>query len=69
MDKQTLVRDMKSYVGGGAFITPTQTAKYMRLSPSRMRDLLEALDHIKTGKARQYFIPDVAQRILERSTM
>lgn len=67
MDKQTLIRDMKSFVGGGAFITPTQTAKYMRLSPGRMPELLQSLDFIKTGKARQYFIPDVAGRIIENS--
>lgn len=66
MDKETLVRDMKFYVGGGAFITPTQTAKYMRLSLGRMPELLRDLEYYKTGRARQYFIPDVAARIIER---
>ena len=69
MDKQTLVRDMKTFVGGGAFITPTQIAKYMRLSPSRMPELLEALEYIKTGRGRQYFIPDVVARILYEAEM
>ena len=69
MDKQTLSRDMKTFVGGGAFITQTQTAKYMRLSPGRMPDLLRGLEFFKTGKARQYFIPDVAGRIIERCQM
>lgn len=69
MDKQTLTRDMKSFVGGGAFITPTQTAKYMRLSPGRMPELLQDLEFVKTGKAKQYFIPDVAGRIFEKSQM
>jgi hypothetical protein len=52
MDKQALIRDMKSYVGGGVFITPTQTAKYMRLSPGRMPELLEGLEYYKTRKAK-----------------
>ncbi len=69
MDKQTITRDMKTFVGGGAFITPTQIAKYMRLSPSRMPELLRDLEHIKTKKARQYFIPDVAGRIMENIRM
>lgn len=69
MDKQALIKDIKAYVGGGAFITPTQTAKYMRLSPGRMPDLLERLEYFKTGKAKQYFIPDVATRIIELCQM
>ncbi|MEL7655887.1 MAG: hypothetical protein AAGU75_08265 [Bacillota bacterium] len=69
MDKQSLTRDMKTFVGGGAFITPTQTAKYMRLSPGRMPELLQNLEFVKTGKAKQYFIPDVAGRIIEQSQM
>lgn len=69
MDKQALTKDIKAYVGGGAFITPTQTAKYMRLSVSRMPDLLEGLEHIKTGRGKQYFIPDVVGRILEKAEM
>ena len=69
MDKQTLTRDMKTYVGGGAFITMTQTARYMRLSVDRMPDMFQGLEFIKTGKAKQYFIPDVAGRIVERSQM
>ncbi len=69
MDKQALIRDIKAHVGGGAFITPTQTAKYMRLSTSRMPELLEGLEHIKTGRGRQYFIPDVVARILDKTEM
>ena len=69
MDKQTLTRDMKAFVGGGSFITPTQTAKYMRLSPGRMPDMLTGLEFFKTKKARQYFIPDVAGRIIEHVHM
>lgn len=66
MDKQTMVRDMKSYVGGGAFITSTQVARYMRLSTDRMPDMLKDLEFLRTGRAKQYFIPDVAGRIMER---
>ncbi|MDF2656367.1 MAG: hypothetical protein K0R19_2841 [Bacillota bacterium] len=69
MDKQSLTRDMKAFVGGGAFITPTQTAKYMRLSPGRMPEFLQGLEFIKTGKAKQYHILDVAGRIVEKSQM
>jgi hypothetical protein len=30
MDKQTLVRDLKSHVGGAAFINQSQLAKYLK---------------------------------------
>jgi hypothetical protein len=66
MDRQTLIRDMKTYVGGGAFITSTQVARYMRLSTDRMPEMLKELEHYRTGRAKQYFIPDVASRIQDR---
>jgi hypothetical protein len=67
MDKRSLVSDMKTFVGGGAFITPAQTAKYLRLSPGRMPQMLQGLEHIETKRGRQYFIGDVASRVMEVS--
>lgn len=66
MDRQTLIRDMKSYVGGGAFITSTQIARYVRVSTDRMPEMLKGLEFYRTGRAKQYFIPDVASRIQDR---
>lgn len=65
MDKQTLVRDLKSYVGGAAFINQSQLAKYLRRSREAIPDLLQGLDYLQTGREKKYFIPDIASRILD----
>ena len=65
MEKQTLVRDMKSHVGGAAFINHSQLAKYMKRSREAMPNLLYGLDYLETGREKKYFIPDVAARIME----
>ena len=65
MDKQTLIRDIKQYVGGGGFINTSQLAKYNRCSRDRIPELVEGLDVIKTGRERKYFIPDIAAKLLD----
>ncbi|MDD4591704.1 MAG: hypothetical protein PHG06_14935 [Parabacteroides sp.] len=65
MDKQTLVRDLKSHVGGAAFINQTQMAKYLKRSREAIPGLLKGLDYLETGREKKYFIPDIAARLLE----
>lgn len=67
MDKQTLTRDIKSFVGGGGFINKSQLAKYMKQSHHAIPSLIEGLDRIPGTKSDRYFIPDVAERILEKA--
>lgn len=64
MDKKTLVRSMEKHTGC-AFINPTQLAKYLRRSRTAMPDLLSGMDYLATGRERKYFIPDVAERLME----
>ena len=65
MNKRDLVNDMKSLVDNSGFINSVQLAKYLRKSRGAMPDILEGLDYIASGRERKYFIPDVAERILE----
>ena len=67
MDKQTLTRDMKSFVGGAGFINKSQLAKYMKKSRCAIPALIDGLDKVPDGKSDRYFIPDVAERILEKA--
>ena len=67
MDKQSLIRDMKSFVGGAGFINKSQLAKYMKQSHHAIPALVEGLDRVPGEKADRYFIPDVAERILEKA--
>ena len=65
MDKQTLVRDMKQHIGGAAFINHSQLAKYLKRSRQAMPEILCGLDFLETGREKRYFIPDVAQRLID----
>ena len=65
MNKRDLVNDIKNHVDKSGFINSVQLAKYLRKSRGAMPDILEGLDYIPSGKEKKYFIPDVAERILE----
>lgn len=66
MDKQTVVREMKSFAGGSCFITATRFAKFIGKEKKFAYSILRGLDRIPGEKSgTKYFIPDVAQRIME----
>ena len=65
MTKQELIRDIKQEVG--SFPTISQIAKYMRLGRDTVRSEITAgLDYVEHGRSKQYFVNDIAERILER---
>ena len=63
MDKQTIIRNMERQFGRRGCITKTEFAEYMGISRHHLGDWLDGLDKIN-GK--YYFIPDVAQRLMDR---
>lgn len=66
MDKQSLIRDMKSYCNS-SFITKRKLANYMGIKDcNHVNEYLRDLERIN-GK--YYFIPDVAARLKERCTV
>ena len=67
MKRIDLIRDLKEYTGSGV-ISKTKLCGYLQKSrnDNDMVDrFLEGLDYIPDGRGRKYFIPDVADRILE----
>lgn len=68
MDKKTLTNEMKEHVKTGCFINMTELASFTGKSRNRLADILQGLDCLETKKEKKYFIPDVAQRILDRRT-
>lgn len=69
MTKRDLIRDMQTETGT-SFPNITQLAKYMGMSRDRVRgELVDGLDYIGSGKAKQYFVADVAERILQQRSM
>lgn len=66
MDKQTIERDMKKFVGGGSFITATKLARFLQKRDTFAYSLVNGLEKIPAEKKGTiYYIPDVAQRIME----
>ena len=66
MDKQLVEREMKTFVGGGSFITATKLARFLQKRDTFAYSLVNGLEKIPAkNKGTIYFIPDVAQRIME----
>ena len=66
MDKQTVIRAMKSYGGGAMFITRQKLTEFLgRKNPQSVDRYLSGLDRIDG----MYFIPDVASRLLAERTV
>lgn len=63
MEKKILIRSLRETSGGSDFITERKMRTYFGLGQNKTRDFLAGLEKVE-GK---YFIPDVAERILERS--
>jgi len=69
MDKKALTKSMEEAVKGAAFINQSQLAKYLRRSRTVMPEMLSGLDFLETKREKRYFIPDVAQRLMEQKKM
>lgn len=78
MTKQELVRDMKQFVKEesearsnkkkcpSSFMTKSAICRYWGRAESKVNELLKGLECESSGKYPKYFIPDVAERIMER---
>ena len=66
MDKQTLIRDMKSRYG--SFMSVNDTAEFVGKHRNTVRELLYGLPYLY-GRPKRYAITDVADRIMERMTI
>ena len=67
MNKQELVRDMKKEVG--SFPNVSEIARYMGKSRDYVRGLVYGLEYLPDGRAKKYFVMDVADRILQQRTV
>lgn len=68
MDKQTVAREMKSYVNGSSYITVPKLARHLGKRKEYAYEIVNGLDKIPGAeRGTMYFIPDVAERIIERS--
>jgi hypothetical protein len=66
MDKQALIKSMKEYTKGTPFINTSEIARFLRRSRDALPELVGGLDYLQTGREKKYFIPDVAERIMNQ---
>ena len=69
MNRQELIRDIKKETGS-SFPNTSQIASYMGVSRDTVRaEIVSGLECLVSGRSRQYFVNDVADRILARRTV
>jgi hypothetical protein len=64
MNKQEIMRDMKKDYG--PFMTITDIAHYLRQGRDSARTLVSGLEYFNAGRAKKYFVGDVADRIMKK---
>lgn len=70
MNKSEVLRDMRDYLGIGAFVTKTQLARYLKTSRHANSDIakfIEGISYMPDGRGKNYFAADIAGRIVELS--
>lgn len=68
MEKKEIKRALQSHVGGAMIMSCSQLETFLGIGHAKAVDLLKGLDILELGNGRRYFIPDVAERIMERRT-
>lgn len=63
MKKWDVVGDMRAAIG--AFPNISQIAEYLHWSRDKVRNLVNGLDYVQTGRSKQYFVVDVVNRLME----
>lgn len=67
MDRQQLTKDLQSFSGNPCFINKSQLRKFTGKGKMACTNLLEGLDFEEVGNRKNYFIKDVANKMLEKT--
>lgn len=70
MNSREVLRDMREYLGIGAFVTKTQLSKYLKTGRHELGGIekyIDGISYMPDGRGKNYFASDVAKRIVELS--
>lgn len=70
MNSREVLRDMRDYLGIGAFVTKTRLSKYLKICRHENGEIdkyLDGISYVPDGRGKNYFAADVAKRIVELS--
>lgn len=67
MDKKSLVKGLETNLGGKQFATVSDIARIMGMNRQNTAKMLHGVDCVTPNDKRKlYFVPDVAEAILDR---
>jgi len=67
VEKRTVISEMKAFNNGSSYITNGKLAKHLGKSKEYTAALVRGLDKLPGDKnGSKYFIPDVAERIMDK---
>lgn len=66
MNRNALEEDLRRAANGSSFISQHQLRKWMGQRYTSMKELVEGLDYIKSKRTIEYFVGDVADRVMAR---
>lgn len=69
MNKQEIVRDIRSCVGNKGVISKNQLSKYLGIDRhnKKLLEYIEGLPYIPDGRGNKYYIQDIAGRIIDKT--
>lgn len=66
MDKKGMKLALQRHVDGAMVISCCQLERFLGIGHTKAVELLKGLDILELGSSRKYFIPDVAERLMEK---
>ena len=66
MCKESLTEDLRHYTGGKAWISKRKLRTWLGVGDEKLNEFLEGIDSRVNGNRVEYFIVDVAERVLEK---
>lgn len=65
MNKQELVRDIKSFNKDSSWLNQNDVCRYLKQGKESTRGFLSDLDFVRLGNQKKYHAADIAAKILE----
>ena len=66
MTKKELMEDLRDFTGDSSFITTNQLRKWYGHRHEAVKELVSGLQFLQRGRAKEYFIGDVADAVMRR---
>lgn len=66
MDKKQIKRALQTHVNGASVISCNQLETFLGIGHKKALELLNGMERLNINGSKKYFIPDVAERLMEK---